>query len=428
MRGSLIAESKALEHLIFMTDAQPQTTDEQMSALRQDWWTRCGAECYAHRRPLTNRRDPDRVLRVGYVSGDFKSHSAAFSFAPIITAHTQQIEPYYYSTLPLLDYDRWSYHWAETHQATWRDVSRCSPVTLAQMIRSDAIDILVDLSGWSEHNRLLTFAMRPAPIQVQAWGYVTGTGTPALDAVFADRVTASTENRRHMERVVDLPSILTYYPRPDVLVPEPLPARAPVFGVFQRALKVNAETVAVWRQILEQLPESTIRFQGAGYTPTVQAQIRGGFGPYANRIRFCLPMDHLDHMNSYADVDLSLDPWPQTGGVSTLDGLWMGVPTVTLIGPRMIQRTSASFLSTLQLDDFIARTPHDYVDLAIEWVTSWRPSLSTIRTDLRDTFRQSPILVAYGEAVERACRDLWHEWCATGAIAQPATAYTLTTA
>lgn len=415
--------SQALEHLIFVEDAQHGTTDAQTMRLRQEWWTRFGASAYAARTPYLNDRDPDRPLRVGYVSGDFRWHSAAFAFAAIITGHTAQIEPYYYSTLEPDKHDDLTRQWKARHATAFRDVSDLSALELLRTIREDRIDILVDLAGYTGNNRLLTFAGRPAPIQIQAWGYVLGTGSPAMDVVFADPIAASPQIREHLtERVVDLPSLLSYFPRPDLPEANALPCLEgpPVFAVFNRAAKVNPDSLAVWRRLLERVPEAAIRFQGFDYTPWVQSQIREALGPTSARIAFHVGETDRTHKLGYLGVDLALDPWPQTGGISTLDALWMGVPTVTLLGERMIQRTSASLLSLLNLFDFISTNVDQYVEMAAAWVTTRRWELAEIRVGLRAAVRQSPIIVGYGDAVEAAYRSLWREWCATGEIRKAA--------
>jgi len=367
------------------------------------------------RQPCTNDRDPERVLRVGYVSGDFKWHSAAFAFAAIITGHTESIEPFYYSTLEPAKYDDLTRQWQAGYAHTFRDVSTLTAVELLHLIRKDAIDILVDLAGWTGNNRLLTFAARPAPIQIQAWGYVLGTGCPAMDVVFADPIVASSDIRAQLtERVVDLPALLSYFPRPDLPEPSPLPCLSTetiVFGVFNRAVKVNTECVRVWRTILERLPQATIRFQGFDYTPYVQEKIRQTLGAYGDRVSFSVGETDRAHKLAYQAIDLCLDPWPQTGGISTLDALWMGIPTVTLLGERMIQRASASLLTVLGLEEFITTSPEAYISCAVAAVTTHRTELAAIRSGLRQGLRTSPIIVGYGDAVEAAYRTLWREWC-----------------
>jgi predicted O-linked N-acetylglucosamine transferase (SPINDLY family) len=407
----------AQEHLIFLVDAQPDTTEADAIAVRRDWWRRFGEPAYAHRQPHANWPHPEKRLRVGYVSSDYMFHSAAIAFTPVITLHTDTIEPVFYSTLERHRYDHRTKLWMDRYGDHFIDASEWSASMLANTIRADGIDILVDLSGFTGGNRMLAFAYHPAPIQIQAWGYVLGTASPAIDVVFADPVVCPPDVRATMhERIVDLPCLLSYLPRPDLPEPNDLPCLTsgkPVFSVFQRSSKVNRDTVNVWRQILERVPNSQLMFKGADYSPTVKTEIVAGLEDYRSRVSFDFTSEHKEHMLSYRGVDLSLDPWPQTGGVSTLEALWMGVPCVTLIGPRMIQRASSSILTVLGLqDDCIATDRLDYIEKAVALVTTKRDRLAEIRRTARMTMWESPIIKGYVHAVEAQYRNLWRAWCA----------------
>lgn len=406
----------AQEHLIFFLDPLHDTTDEDARAERANWWTRFGQHAYARRQPHTNWAHPEKRLRVGYVTGDCNFHSAAMAFVNVITRHSGAVEPVFYSTLEPERYDHRTALWQSIYGNAFVDVSKMSASELALTIRADGIDILVDLSGYTGNNRLLTFAEKPAPIQIQAWGYVLGTNSPAIDVIFADPIVASPAIREQLvERVVDLPAVLSYHPRPDLPEANALPCldAPPVFSVFQRASKVTPAALAVWKTILQRVPGSRLMFKGGDYSPTRRIAIADAFGAEQGRITFDFSDRHLTHMLSYQDVDLALDCWPQTGGVSTLEALWMGVPTVTLIGERMIQRASASFLTVLGFeDDCVATTTEDYIDKAVALVTMKREKLAWMRQWSRARLCASPIMTGYVEAVEAAYRSLWREWCA----------------
>ncbi len=406
----------AHDNLVFLTDAQPETTAESAQAERTRWWDRFGRSLYEHRKPHPNDPDPDRPLRVGYLGGDYRFHSAAITFAPVIRGHSQQIQPYVYSTMPIDLYDYVTQQWMDYLGAAFVGVSRYSPAAVAHIVRDDRIDILVDLSGYTANNRLQTFCAKPAPIQISAWGYATGVGWPAMDVLFADPIVATPAARAAMvERVVDLPCVITYQPRPDLPEVTPLPCltQAPRFSVFQRAMKLNAATLNVWTRLLQRVPSATLLFKGPDYSPSVRAWILEALGDTASRVTFTGTSDHKAHLLSYEAVDLSLDPWPQTGGISTLESLWMGAPPVTLIGPRIIQRTSASMLKTLGLEEFITENTEDYIERAVELVTTKRDYLAWVRKTVRQTLKDSPIITGYVGQVEAAYRSLWNEWCAS---------------
>jgi len=407
----------AQEHLIFLVDAQLETTEAEARAVRRDWWYRYGSAAYQQRQPHENDPDPDKRIRVGYVSGDYMFHSAAIAFTPVVTQHTPAIEPVFYSVLERERYDHRTKLWMDRYGDHFIDASGWSAMMLANTIRADQIDILVDLSGYTGNNRLLTFAYKPAPIQVQAWGYVLGTASPAIDVIFADPIVCPPEVRMQMaERVVDLPSVLSYLPRPDLPEATELPClhpeRVPVFSVFQRAMKLNADCLSVWRELMARVPEAQIQFKGADYSPNVRTRIADALDDYRGRISFDFQAEHKAHMLSYGQVDLALDPWPQTGGVSTLEALWMGVPCVTWLGPRMIQRASASFLTTLGLSECVTTTRDAYIEKAVALVTTDRDRLAEIRRTLRETMKASPIMSGYVDAVEAQYRTLWRTWCA----------------
>lgn len=405
------------EHLIFILDAQPETTDAEATAERRRYFEACGRTAYDRRVPLDLDHDPDRPLRVGYVSGDWNFHSAAIAFSSVLTRHSAQVIPYAYSTLHPAHYDQVTRKtWQPVFGDRFLEAYGLNASQLAAVIRHDQIDILVDLSGYTHRNRLNTFAARPAPIQIQAWGYVLGTASPAIDVVFADRLVASPAIRAALRATVyDLPSILGFLPPEGLPTPDALPCetQAPSFVVAQRDSKVNAQTCAVWRQILERVPDATLTFKGPGYSPARRQQIAAAFAGLEHRIAFLGGTSHLDHLRTYPNFDLSLDPWPQTGGVSTLEALWMGVPAVTLIGDRMIQRTSASIFTNVGMPECVAYAEQDYIDRAVALVTTARDRLAGWRATARDRMRASPIMTGYVEAVEAAYRTLWRDYCAT---------------
>lgn len=418
---------EARNHIIMIVDALPTTTAEKAQRVRDKWWQQHGAALYAKRKPHTNNRDPERPIKIGYVSGDFQYHSAATVFQRIILNHTDGFLPYFYSTTPTKKHDTITNSYKV--QPGWRNTvnQRINALgivedtiwpdaLLADKIRSDQIDILVDLSGYTACNRLGVFCMKPAPIQVTGWGYATGVGWPAMDYLITDRMVVPEDRQHeHIERMLYLPSVLDYEPIQGLPEPNPLPCltERPTFGVFQRSLKLNAENLDVWRRILERVPEARLLFKGNyGEGTKIRAWILAHLGPQACQAEFLPITSSFEHKCAYALVDLNLDPWPQTGGVSACDALWQGVPAVTLLGPRIIQRTTASLLTNVGLPDFIATSHEDYIDKAVAWVTTRKAELAQIRLKLPAIADASPIRQGYLEAVEAAFRGIWREWCA----------------
>ncbi len=408
------------ENLVMLIDAHPDTTPAAAKAIRDQWWHTFGRTPYAGRpKDYANVPDPDRSLRIGYVSMDFKFHSSNIAYSPVVMHHSPDMTAVFYSTLLPQHYDQITAQYISLLGPAWVDVHQYRPRDLAQIIHDDQIDLLVDLSGYTAGNRLETFAYQPAPIQITAWGYATGLGWPAETGLvlLADPFVCPPALRATMpEQVIDLPSVITYTPRADVPPINPLPcltaAHGPVFAVFQRGMKLNPAVLAVYTAILKRVPSARILFKGPDYPPSVQALIKAAMAPVVDQLLFRYNTGHLEHLLWYQECDLGLDPWPQTGGVSTLEGLDMGVPCVTLLGDRVIQRTSASFFTTLGIPEFIATTEAEYIEKAVAFVTTRRDELAAIRPTLRERLRTSPILVGYREKVENIYRTLWRNWCA----------------
>ncbi len=403
------------EGLIFLLDCHPETTAQEALRERMRYFEKFGAPAYALRQPHRNTPEPDRPIKIGYVTGDWNFHSASVAFVTAVSEHSDGYVAYAYSTLHPDNSDNVTKEWKRHLGSRYLECYGLSPSQLAAVIRHDEIDILVDLAGYTAKNRLQTFAYRPAPIQVQAWGYVLGSGSPAIDVIFADPIVAPPSVQASLvERVYHLPSLLGFKPYDTMEGQTALPCltKPPVFGVFQRGIKVNYQTLRVWRRVLEAVPGSRLMFKSADYNPARRLEILDALTGFQDRIDFAPPTFYAEHLNYYQVVDLSLDTWPQTGGVSTLESIYMGVPVVTLIGERMIQRTSASILTNVGFPECIAQTEDEYVATAVRLVTTDKDRLVEMRATARERLLASPICTGYAQAVEQAYRALWREWCA----------------
>jgi predicted O-linked N-acetylglucosamine transferase (SPINDLY family) len=304
----------------------------------------------------------------------------------------------------------------------WRTTVGVSDEALARQIREDGIDILVDLSGFSSGHRLKVFAMKPAPVQVTGWGHALGTGLDAMDYFFGDALTVPAEARRYFsEDVVELPTIVPYSPMRPAPEVGPLPALArgaPTFGCFNRLAKVTHEVVELWAEILRAVPRARLvmKFHGLDQEP-IQARLRGllaELGVEGTRIEFKGGTKPWDHLAAYGEIDLALDPFPHGGGVTALDGLWMGVPMVTLVGERIPSRLGASILTTLGIPDLIATSPAQYVSTAVRQARDLT-GLVRLRGELRGRLERSILCDhrAYCRGVEDAYRAMWARWCAS---------------
>lgn len=413
----------AHSNLIFTLDLKPDVDMALLQAERRRWGE-AFADALCPAAPVfanaANPADAERRLRIGYVSADFREHSAAVGFGAMLTRFDPlRFEVFAYSNSAVDDGHTRIFQQSVTR---WRRIVGMSDAAVADLIRNDAIDILVDLSGHSRGNRLRVFARKPAPLQVTAWGYAGGTGMRAMDVLFSDAVVVPPEEKPfYTEEVRYLPCVISAYfpaPFPPVAV---LPAAAAsgegvTFGSFNRLAKVAPETFAVWAQVLAAVPGSRMIFKSPELGSETMRRwvldhfIRAGIDPA--RIEFLGRTAWHDHMTAFNRIDISLDTFPQSGGVTTLEGLMMGVPVITLRGTTFVGRGSAAILTALEMTDWIADTPQQYVDIAVGKASNVG-GLADLRRQLRPRFMASIVgdTAAYVRKAESAYRDLWREWC-----------------
>jgi len=413
--------AEAHSNVIFTLDLMAEVSGEAALAERKAWAARhaAGVERLT---PPTNDPDPARRLRVGYVSADFRTHSAARIFGPVLCHHDKQaVDIVCYSGVTAPDAETARFR---ARAGLWRDATGLDDEALARQIRADRIDILVDLSGHSGGNRLLAFARKPAPVQLTAWGHALGTGLAEMDAILLDATVAPPAHDGHfVERVWRLPALMTCELPPDApeVAPPPLLARgAPSFGVFNRASKITPAALALWGDILAAKSGARLvlkdgAFDDAEHRARVLAAL-GAKGVAAERVVFLGASPRPAHLAALAEVDLLLDPLPHGGGISALDALWMGVPSVTLLGARVQGRGAASFLRLLGLEALIARDAPSYVSAALAAVADVA-GLAALRRNLRARLAATPLgdPKLYVPAVEAAYRALWRAWCETQA-------------
>lgn len=410
---------EANSNLIFSLGFSDQFGQEEHQAERRAWYQRHGAKFASSIRPHANDPDPERVLRVGYVSADLRGHPASYVFAPILLGHDPaQVSWYCYSQTVRED------DLTREFRAKAARFERIIPSTddeVADMIRADRIDILVDMSGHSGGNRLLVFARKPAPIQCSAWGHAMGTGLPTIDYLFADPVTVPPEDRHlFAETIIDLPGVMSYQrPAEQVEIGAlPLFTRGyPMLGSLNRLAKVGEPVMQLWAELMHRLPGSKILFKDRLLNDPPQRervmQTMARFGIDAGRILLMAQTDRAGHLAAYNQIDLHLDPFPQGGGMTTLEACWMGVPSLTLIGRIIPGRFSAAINATLGLDAFTATDRDDFLAKGVAALA--KPAgLAALRSELRTRLMTSPIgdCDRYRQSVERIYRDLWRRWCA----------------
>ena len=409
--------AKAHSNLIFALDMMADIGTASVQEERKLWNAIHAAHLYRHRQ-FANSPDSERRLNIGYVSADFRMHSAAFVFGAMLVDYDREhFDVYAYSNS--MNVDRVTRDFQQ-NVTGWRNIYGLSDDAVAELIREDGIDILVDLSGHSAGNRLLVFARKPAPIQVTAWGYASGTGMSAMDVLFSDPVFVPPDERHfYAEQVRYIPSAIGSYAFGALPAVNALPALSGdgiTFGSFNRLAKSSEEVYRVWAKVLQALPDSRmiIKTQAMGDVVTrehVQRYFtREGIDPA--RILLQGGTSREAHLAAFNQVDIALDPFPHGGGVTALEGLMMGVPLITLRWPTLTGRVSASIMTTLGLTDWIADTPEQYVDLAVRKAGDLQ-ALAALRQALRGIFAASVIgdQLAYVRETEREYRKLWQEWC-----------------
>ena len=361
-------------------------------------------------------RDWPRQLRVGYVGGDFKQHSAAMIFSRVLWHHTDSVKPYLYSSLPVDPAnDAFTKRFQEVANGSWRDIQGKSDEEAADLIREDKIDILVDLAAHTAGNRLPIFLRKPAPLQVTAWGFAHGTGIPEIDYFFADPVAVPEDERQHFaERIYDLPSLVTYEPPPYKFKDAPpLPYALNgfiTFGSSARYEKLSEACLKVFAEILHQVPDSVLRLKDSAYGRPYSIRrvldIMQSYDVDPKRVHFLIGTSHEEHMQAYRNSDLQLDPFPHCGGIVALEQLYMGLPIITLYGTQPSGRNTSSVLTAIGRPEWIAKTTDEYVEKAVALANDL-DTLRKARKSLRDELINSPVVDGYAERVEKAYQEIW---------------------
>lgn len=367
-----------------------------------------------------NSRDPERRLKVGYVSGDLRNHSVAYFLEGILARHDQgEVEVYAYSNALQEDTVTVRFRGYVNH---WRGVNGWTDERLARQILDDGIDVLVDLSGHTAGNRLLTFARKPAPVQATYLGYAATTGLRAIDwrLTHADVDPAGYE-AYYSEQLYRLPgSLWCYRPSPELgegAAEPPLIKQGYVtFGSMNNLAKVSPETITVWARILHALPDARLVMTSvpAGGAAAVSARFaEQGLAP--ERLKMHDKLSPADYRAMMREIDLALDPFPYNGTTTTCDTLWQGIPVVTLTGASGVSRSGYALLKAVGLEELACQDETDYVRLAVA-LASDAPRLRTLRAGMRARIESSPLRDEAGsaQAFEAAYRHMWRTWCEAG--------------
>jgi protein O-GlcNAc transferase len=429
---------ESIEHLQHLVDTRPDLetlhstlllalhygelcTPAQMVDEHRRYGRRHAATADTGWRPGVYDRDPDRRLRIGYLSPDFRNHSVAYFIEPLIEAHDRsQVEVICYAKVARPD--------ATTRRLmaradAWRDVYGLSSPELVEAIRADRIDILVDLAGHTLGDSLCALARRTAPVQATYLGYPNCTGVPTIDYRITDRWT-DPEGESDMlstEQLVRTEGgFLCYrppeYATPIALLPAGVDERQITFGSFNNLNKLSPQVITAWATLLKRVPRSRLVLKAAGLRyAAAREYVHERFqaqGIGAERLELAgqdaAPADHLLRYNR---IDIALDTFPYNGTTTTCEALWMGVPVVTLAGRTHVSRVGVSLLSVLNMPELIADSPADYVELAVELAADSRRVVA-LRSDLRRRMMNSRLTdaPAAARAMEQAYRRMWRTW------------------
>ena len=414
-------DALARQFMLFMSNALPQR-DLDAWYREHRLWGQMHADPlprYAHAPRRAARR-----LRIGYVSADLREHATTAFVRPILARHDRdRFDVVCYSNSDETD--------AQTQALQrlghrWCGIAGMDDAQAAQLIHADAIDLLVDLSGHTRGGRLGVFARKPAPLQISYLGYLNTTGMAAMDYRISDAIAdpPGASERLHCETLLRLPQTLWCYEppgdAPDIGAPPAQRNGCITFGSFNHVAKLNDGVLELWGELLRRLPQARLQLMALPDEDSAQ-RIRSVLekqGIAAQRIRTLPRLARAQYWQLFGEVDIALDPFPYTGGATSCDALWMGLPVVTLAGSFGFARTAATVLANAGLAELVAQDAQQYLAIAQRLALDL-PALARLRADMRARLARSPLLDATGfvAALENAYREVWRAGPRDGAPA-----------
>jgi protein O-GlcNAc transferase len=411
---------EAHSNLLLCLNYLADLPDDRIYAESRRWWDRHGAPHLTAQRRYDNERDPERRLRIGYVSPDFRRHSVSHFLEPLLAAHDRAaVEVFAYAELRSPDAVTGRLRALTDH---WRPTIGLTDDVVAAQVRQDGIDILVDLAGHTSGNRLPVFARAPAPVQVTWLGYPNTTGLDTIGYRLVDAITdPDGAETWTTERLIRLDGcFLCYAPPADAPAPVPPPGSrnaAVTFGSFNNVAKLTAATLQCWAELLGRVPGSRLLLKGYAFDDAeARSRLLRDFerrAIAAERVELQGPISNpVEHLRAYERIDIALDPFPYNGTTTTCEALWMGVPVVALRGSRHAARVGASLLHHVGLESLVARDVAQYIEVAAALAAD-RTRLQELRGSLRSTMAASRLCAAssFARGIEAAYRQMWRRWC-----------------
>lgn len=407
--GSLILQSKLIS---------PTVTEEELCAASIRWAERwCPAQ--RQRNVLTNIPDPERRLKIGHVCHFFHNSVAESIIQPFIRAYNRtNLEIYCYSDAPP--------HEVKPHVRAiadhWRDTHDMDDDAFSRQVMSDGIDVLLENNGHCIVNRFAAFTHRLAPIQINSYNQASTCGVPEIDYLFVDGSKAGPLDQKcFTEEIYPLPTIYGTLVPPDNLFPAVTPPPCLkngyiTFGSFGASHKINEVTIDLWCAVLKHVPNSRLFMKAAALShwpyPDIYRRYFRQRGIDESRIMLEGWSEHRDMLKRYAEVDIALDSYPHNAGTTTGEAMWMGIPVVSLYGPRLCARTSRAIIANMGRPEWVGDSPAAFTRIAASLAKD-PARLAEIRRTQREHIRGNPLYQPkiFARDLENAYRDMWRRWC-----------------
>lgn len=413
--------------VLFM-NCSPDYTPQEKFVAHCDYVQQFYSQFYPKKLSYSNSTTPNRILQIGYVSGDFRKHAVSRFIEPALIHHNRdsfKIHCFYNNSQSDSITER-----LKGFADAWHPIAEMDDQAAAKLVRNLGIDILIDLSGYTEGNRLSLFACKPAPVQATWLGYLSTTGLTTIDYRICDIYTdpPGLTEPFHTEKLIRLPDSQWCHISHEALASA---AELPVdfaftselpflkngyltLGSFNDSAKLNDQVLTLWSNVLNTLPDARLSIADTRSNRVQQwiLSVMKQAGVDGERIEFIPRLDFHEYLAAIAQVDLVLDPFPYNGGTTSLDALIMGVPLVTLAGNHSFARGGVSLLSNLGLTELIAATPQEYVAI-VQHLASDPDRLAALRQGLRQRLEQSPLLdgARFTRSLEALYHQMWRVWC-----------------
>ena len=409
---------KPWSNLLISVHYHPDYTGKMILAEHRRWAELLADPLSENVAPHANDCDPDRRLKIAYSSPELLGHPVGLFMHPIMQNHDHaNYEIIVYSDV--VQPDDYT-HRLRALADQWHDVGGLTDADLAEKVRADRIDVFVDLTLHGNHNRMMTFARKPAPVQATYLAFAGTSGLKAMDWRISDvNIDPPGVDDCYSEKTYRLPETYWCYSAPPEapdVVPPPMVSNGFVtFGCLNYFTKTSSATLKLWAQIMNRVPNSRLLVQSdkGGHRELVSEYFVSQ-GIAESRIEFIPRQRYRKYLDTYQRIDIVLDPFPYNGGTTTCDSMWMGCAVVTLAGERGVARAGVTLLTNVGLTDHIAHSPQEYVRLAVDFAND-PERLARLRNESRDRMRNSPLMDAprFTRNLEAAYRHMWRAWCAS---------------